>query len=88
MKCYKLTAEHIKRRKAEAIIKHAEETLNPEVYHAGHDDIFTDLFHIVIMADKKQMTALRDYMWEQNGGAYCAVVEDWTEEMDWEASWL
>lgn len=88
MKCYKLTAEHIGFRKAKAIIKHAEETLDLEVYHAGLDDVFTDLFHIVVMADSKRMTALREHMWESNGGAYCAVVEDWTEEMDCDASWL
>lgn len=88
MKCYKLTAEHITRKRAEAVIHHAEEVMDLEVYHAGHDDVFTDLFHIVVMADQKQMNTLRDFMWSKNGGAYCAVVEDWVEEMDWEAGWL
>lgn len=88
MSCYKLTAEHINRRKAEAIIKHAEDVMNLEVYHAGHDDVFTDLFHIVVEATQAQANKLRDFMWEQNHGAYCAEVKDWTEEMDWEAGWL
>lgn len=88
MKCYKLTAEHITRKRAEAVIQHAEDVMDLEVYHAGHDDVFTDLFHIVVMADKKQLNTLRDFMWSKNGGAFCEVVEDWTEEMDWEAGWL
>lgn len=88
MKCYKLTAEHITRKRAEAVIKHAEDVMDLEVYHAGHDDVFTDLFHIVVMASNKQMKALREYMWECNGGAFCEVVENWTEEMDEEAGWL
>lgn len=88
MKCYKLTAEHINRAKATAIIKQAEDVMNLEVYHAGHDDVFTDLFHIVVNADTKDVNKLRDFMWEKNNGAFCEVVKDWTEEMDWDASWL
>lgn len=88
MPFYKLTAEHIGRRKGEAIIKYAEETLDLHVLHAGHDDVFTDLFHIVIEASPKQKEQVRNYMWECNGGAYCAEVKDWTEDLDEDAGWL
>lgn len=88
MHYYKLTAEHINRRKGEAIIKHAEDTMDLHVLHAGHDDVFTDLFHIVVECSPKDKEALKNFVWEKNGGAYCAEVKDWTEEMDWEAGWL
>lgn len=88
MPFFKLTAEHITRSKGEAIIKHAEEVMDLHVLHAGHDDVFTNLFHIVVEATQAQANKLRDFMWEQNHGAFCELVKDWTEEMDWEAGWL
>lgn len=88
MKFCKLTAEHINRTKGNAIIKQAEDVMDLHVLHAGHDDVFTDLFHIVVEADMKDVNRLRDFMWEKNNGAFCEVVKDWTEEMDWEAGWL
>jgi len=88
MTCYKLSAEHITRSKAKNIIKQAEDTMNLEVYHAGEDDTFDNFFHMVVEANKKEIDKLRDFVWEQNNGAYCELVKDWTEEMDWDASWL
>ena len=85
---YKLTAEHITRTRGNAVIKHAEDVMDLHVLHAGHDDVFTDLFHIVVEADGKEVNKLRDFMWEKNNGAFCEVVKNWTEEMDWEAGWL
>jgi hypothetical protein len=84
----KLTAEHINRKRGEDIIKQAEDTMDLHVLHAGHDDVFTDLFHIVVEATQKEVNKLRDYIWTKNNGASCEIVKDWTEELDWDAGWL
>lgn len=85
---HKLTAEHITRRRGEAVIKHAEEVMDLHVLHAGHDDVFTDLFHIVVECSEQDANKLRDFMWEQNRGAFCEIIKDWTEDMDENAGWL
>lgn len=88
MPYFKLTAEHITRSKGDSIIKQAEDVMDLHVLHAGHDDVFTNLFHIVVEATQAEVNKLRDFMWGKNNGAFCELVKDWTEEMDWEAGWL
>lgn len=88
MPFFKLSAEHITRSKGDAIYKHADEVMGLNVLHVGHDDIFTDLFHIVVECSQAEVNQLREFMWEKNRGAYCEVVKDWVEDMDDGAGWL
>jgi hypothetical protein len=88
MPYYKLTAEHITHKRGQAVIDYADGELGLHVLHAGPDDVFTDLFHIVIEASEDEMTQVRDRLWELNRGASCETVKDWSEEQDWAAGWL
>jgi hypothetical protein len=88
MKLFKISAEQITRKRGEAICKHVEDVLGLDVYHAGMDDTFENFFHMVVNCTDRDANRIQNHIWTQNGGAYCTVQEDWTEEMDQEASWL
>lgn len=88
MPFFKISAEHITRSKGNNIIKHAEDVMHLHVLHAGKDDVFTNTFHIVVEATQSQANKLRDFVWEQNHGAWCEIVKNWHEELDADAGWL
>jgi hypothetical protein len=89
MKLFKISAEHVSRKRGETIRDHLEDVLGLNVYHAGMDDTFGNFFHVVFEGDGRDADRVQNYIWaHHNGGAYCAVQENWTEEMDPDASWL
>jgi hypothetical protein len=75
---YKLTAEHMTARKGAAVVAAANEKAYSIIYW-GESDIFTGFYYFIVDASLQTVYDIQTSIYQQNGGASCAV-----EPFEWE----
>lgn len=79
MKYYKITAEHVT---GFTTLLDTLQEKQIEVIVAGHSQMFTSMYLIVLHCDASTAETVRQMVWEANHGAYCNMEEVTGDEVD------
>lgn len=71
---YKLSAEHMRSETCRVAIAEAKKAGAKRVSFKA-DEIFTGFFTFKITGTTKEVDALREAIWQQNGGACCELTK-------------